>query len=161
MATNKILIIAPAWVGDMVMAQALFKLLKQREPTVTIDVLALPWAQSLLARMPEVNNVLTMPLGHGQLQLQQRWQLGRSLRAEAYQQAIVLPNSWKSALVPFAARIPQRTGWLGELRFGLLNDARRLDKNQLPLMVQRFLALGVSFPHKQETKILEPDIINH
>lgn len=139
---TKILIIGPAWVGDMVMSQALLKRLKADNPDCLIDVLAPGWSGALLERMPEVRRALSMPLGHGQFGLVQRWQLGKSLRAEGYDQAIVLPNSWKSALVPFAARIPQRTGWLGEWRFGLLNDVRYLDKEKLPLMVQRFLALA-------------------
>lgn len=144
MSPGKVLIVGPAWVGDMVMAQALFKLLKKQNPEVTIDVLAPAWSGALLERMPEVRRALTMPLGHGQLALRQRWQLGVTLRKQDYQQAIVLSNSWKSALVPFTARIPLRTGWLGEWRFGLLNDVRYLDKKLLPLMVQRFLALGVN-----------------
>ena len=143
MSNKKILIIGPAWVGDMVMAQALFKLIKQQNPATIIDVLAPAWSRPLLARMPEVRQALVMPLGHRQLQLKLRWQLGKALRAEKYDQAIVLPNSWKSAFVPFAASIPQRTGWLGELRYGLLNDYRHLDKQQVPLMVERFLLLGL------------------
>jgi len=85
-----------------------------------------------------------MPLGHSQLQLNRRWQLGKLLRNKGYQQAIVLPNSWKSSIIPFAARIPLRTGWRGEMRFGLLNNWKTLNKKKLPLMVQRFLALGSS-----------------
>lgn len=138
------LIIGPAWVGDMVMAQTLFKLIKANEPTTIIDVLAPAWSRPLLERMPEINQALAMPLGHGQLGLKQRWQLGRTLRTENYTQSIVLPNSWKSALIPLAAGIPQRTGWRGEMRFGLLNDLRHLDKTRLPLMIQRFLALGLA-----------------
>jgi heptosyltransferase II len=141
-SAKKILIIGPAWVGDMVMSQALLKRLKALDPNCSIDVLAPAWSSALLERMPEVRRALTMPLGHGQFNLMARWRFGKQLRAEKYDHAIVLPNSWKSALVPFAARIPQRTGWLGEWRFGLLNDARRLDKQKIPLMVQRFLALA-------------------
>jgi len=78
--------------------------------------------------------------------LRQRLALGRELRGR-YDQAIVLPNSWKSALIPFWARIPMRTGYLGEMRFGLLTDWRRLDKRLLSMTVQRFVALGL--PRKQ------------
>lgn len=139
---RKILVIGPAWIGDMIMSQSLFKLLKQQDPQAQIDVIAPEWTQALLERMPEVSNAINMPLGHGQLQLKQRWQLGKQLRQQNYDQAIVLPNSWKSAIIPYAAQIPQRTGWIGELRYGLLNDTRRLDKKKLPLMVERFLALS-------------------
>lgn len=139
----KILIIGPAWVGDMVMAQALFMQLKQIQPDVIIDVLAPAWTNALLERMPEVRRAIALPIAHGQFDWKQRWQLGKQLRLEKYDQAIVLPNSWKSALIPFIARIPKRTGWLGEMRFGLLNDARYLNKQSLPLMVQRFVALAL------------------
>lgn len=112
----------------MVMAQSLFIALKQQTPDCLIDVLAPAWSLPLLARMPQVRQGITMPLGHGQFGLSARFRLGRQLQGR-YDQAIVLPNSWKSALVPFFAGIPLRIGYLGELRWGLLNDARRLDKN--------------------------------
>ena len=118
---NKIFIVGPAWVGDMVMAQSLFKLLKQRDPHVIIDVLAPSWSLPLLARMPEVNQAIVMPLAHGQLALKERRRIGKNLRDKGYQQAIVLPNSFKSALIPWWANIPIRTGWLREMRYGLLD----------------------------------------
>ncbi len=124
------------------MAQSLFKVLAESRSGVTIDVLAPGWSRPLLERMPEVAAAVDMPLGHGQLGLRQRWQLGRVLREQQYDQAILLPNSLKSALIPFFARIPQRTGWLGEMRYGLLNDIRRLDKSLLSMTVQRFVALA-------------------
>ncbi|MGB5563065.1 MAG: lipopolysaccharide heptosyltransferase II, partial [Sedimenticolaceae bacterium] len=103
----------------MVMAQSLFKALRAKAPDRPIDVLAPGWSLPLMARMPEVRQGVEMPLGHGRLGLAQRWRLGRSLRGR-YRQAILLPNTWKSAIVPFAARIPRRTGWRGEMRYGLL-----------------------------------------
>ena len=142
MAERRILIIGPSWVGDMVMAQSLFKVLRQQHPACEIDVLAPQWSLPLLERMPEIRRGITMPLGHGQLQLGTRRQLGRELRSQAYDQAIVLPNSLKSALIPFFADIPKRTGWRGEMRFGLLNDIRKLDKQKYPLMIERFVALA-------------------
>jgi heptosyltransferase-2 len=143
-AKEKILIIGPAWVGDMMMAQSLFKLLHQRYPGVILDVVAPAWSAPLLARMPEVNKTITLAAGHGELALGKRYRLGKELRSAKYQQAIVLPNSFKSALVPWWAGIPIRTGWLREMRWGLLNDMRRLDKQRYPLMIERFLALGLA-----------------
>ncbi len=142
--SKKILIVGPAWVGDMVMAQCLFKLLKQRDPDAVIDVLAPQWSLPLLARMPEVSASIVMPLVHGQLGLGERYRLGKRLRANHYDQAIVLPNSLKSALVPWWAGIPRRTGWRGEMRYLVLNDVRRLDKDRYPLMIERFMALGLN-----------------
>lgn len=139
---SKILIIGPAWIGDMMMAQSLFKVIRQQQPDVRLDVLASPWTLPLLARMPEVDNTIDMPLGHGKFELGVRYRLGKFLAAEQYDQAIVLPNSFKSALIPAFAGIPVRTGWRGEMRYILLNDIRLLSKRRYPLMVQRYVALG-------------------
>ena len=138
----KILVIGPSWVGDMMMSQSLYRTLKAEHPTAEIDVMAPAWCRPLLARMPEVNQALSMPLGHGALALGERRRLGRALRANGYDRAYILPNSFKSALVPFFAQVPQRTGWRGEMRYGLLNDIRVLDKAAFPLMVQRYVALA-------------------
>jgi heptosyltransferase-2 len=116
--------------------------LKQRFPNCTIDLLAPPWTISLLKQMPEVNEVIVNPFPHGALQLSARFQLGKALRSRGYDAAYVLPNSIKSALVPFFAKIPRRIGFVGEMRYGLLNDARKLDKEKLPLMVERFAQLA-------------------
>lgn len=140
----KILIIAPSWVGDMVMAQSLFMQLKKQQPNCQIDVLAPAWSQGLLERMPQVSQIFEMPLLHGEVGLKKRFDLGKKLRSEKYNQAIVLPNSWKSALIPFFAQIPKRTGFVGEFRYGLLNDARKLDKSVLTMTVQRFVTLGLN-----------------
>ncbi len=139
---KKILIISPAWIGDIVISQSLLKYIKQRNSETIINVIAPAWSHELYSVMPEINEIFSMPLGHAQFQLKKRWQLGKILRNKKYHQAIILPNSWKSAIIPFAAHIPLRTGWLGEMRFRLLNDWRILNKKKFPLMVQRFLALG-------------------
>lgn len=138
----RILVIAPAWVGDTVMAQPLFMRLKARAPDTRLDVFAPAWVAPILTRMPEVDEVLENPFGHGELRLAERWRLGRRLKSRGYDQAIVLPNSLKSALVPFFAGIPRRTGFVGEGRFALLNDIRRLDGAAYPLMVERFALLA-------------------
>lgn len=140
---QRLLVVGPSWVGDMVMSQVLYRLLAQTRPGVQIDVLAPAWSEPILARMPEVSRALSKRIGHGEPALGRRWKLGRSLRGEGYTQAILLPNSFKSALIPWLARIPRRTGWRGEWRYGLLNDLRVLDERALPLMVQQFAALGL------------------
>ena len=138
----KILILGPAWVGDMVMAQALFKAIKSQNPVASLDVLAPQWTLGLLARMPEIDQAIAFPLEHGELALKKRYQFAKSLRNQQYGQAIVLPNTFKSALIPFWAHIPIRTGWRGEMRYGLLNDIRHLNKEKFPRMVERFIALA-------------------
>ncbi|MDD3883479.1 MAG: lipopolysaccharide heptosyltransferase II [Gallionella sp.] len=139
---HNLLVIAPSWVGDCMLMQPMLMRLKQRHPGCRIDVFAPPWTEKLLRLLPEVDQVITNPFPHGKLLLGQRYWLGKQLREGHYDQVIVLPNSFKSALVPFFGRIPLRTGFVGEMRRGLLNDARVLDKQQLPLMVERFAQLA-------------------
>ena len=138
----KYLIVGPSWVGDMVMAQTLFIAIKQQHPEAIIDVLAPAWSLPIIERMPEVRRGIDMPLGHGKVGLGVRKQLGKSLQTEAYTHAITLPGSFKSALIPFWAKISKRIGWRGEMRYGLLNDLRVLDKPKYPLMVERYVALA-------------------
>lgn len=141
-SSKNILVVGPSWVGDMVMAQSLFIALKRREPDVKIDVVAPDWSLPLIARMPEVRQGIGLSMGHGELRLKQRLQAGRALRNIEYRQAIVLPRSLKSALLPFFARVPVRTGYRGEHRYGLINDMRRMP-DVLDQTVKRFVALGL------------------
>ncbi|EOX4279470.1 lipopolysaccharide heptosyltransferase II [Vibrio cholerae] len=137
----KILVIGPSWVGDMVMSQSLYTTLKQQHPDALIDVMAPGWCKPILERMPEVNRAIEMPLGHGEFNLLGRREIGKSLREFKYDHAYVLPNSAKSALIPWFANIPLRTGWRGELRYGLLNDLRP-NKKAFQYMVERYVALA-------------------
>lgn len=139
----KILVVGPSWVGDTVLAQPLFKLLHARHTGLALDVLAPRWTFSLLERMPEVRRAIESPFLHGDLKLGERRRLGHALRAEGYDQAIVLPRTFKSALVPFFAGIRTRTGYIGEVRHWILTDARRLDEERLPQMAQRYAALAL------------------
>jgi heptosyltransferase-2 len=138
---DKVLVVGPSWVGDMVMAQSLYKLLRQESPGAEIHVVAPPWSLPVLERMPEVARGIELAIGHGELGLGRRLALARQLRAERYARAIVLPRSLKAALVPWLARVPLRTGFRGEWRYGLLNDVRALDAS-LDQTVKRFVALG-------------------
>ena len=140
-SADKILIVGPSWVGDMVMAQALYKLLRRDSPSAEIHVVAPPWSLPVLERMPEVARGVELDVGHGELRLGRRRQVGRALRAQRYARAIVLPRSAKAALVPWFAKVPRRTGFRGEWRYGLLNDVRSLDA-RLDQTVKRFVALG-------------------
>lgn len=157
-AENRILVTGPSWVGDMVLAQSLFKILKVQNPAVEIEVAAPGWTLPLLDRMPEVNQTIPLPFSHGKLDLNERAKIGKSLRGR-YTQAILLTNSLKSAIMPFMARIPRRTGFLGEYRYGLLNDIRLLDKEKMPRTVDRFVALGLKPEESPPVPIPEPHLI--
>jgi heptosyltransferase II len=132
---QRVLVIAPNWIGDALMAQPLLMRLKQSGANV--HVLAPEWVAPVVRRMPEVDEVIAAPFRHGPLQLGSRWRLGRSLKRRGYDAAFVLPNSWKSALVPFFARIPKRIGYVGELRYGLLNSLHRTEQSSMVLHYAR------------------------
>lgn len=152
-----ILVIGPSWVGDMMMSHSLYQQLKIQYPNCQIDVMAPNWCKPLLARMPEVRQALEMPLGHGAFELGTRYRLGKALRNQ-YDMAIILPNSLKSAFIPFFAKIAHRRGWKGESRYILLNDLRA-NKKDYPMMVQRYVALAFeknSVPPAEAIHVLTP-----
>jgi len=155
---TRILVVGPAWVGDMVMAQSLFITLKQQIPNAKIDVIAPSWSVPLLKRMPEVNQAIELPVGHKQLKLLTRYSIGKSLRENHYDRSIVTPRSYKSALIPFFAKAKQRTGYRGEMRYGVLNDIRQLDKSILKQTVQRYVALGLARNAQQAPDIPFPKL---
>lgn len=138
----KALIVAPSWIGDTIMAQPLFARLQTEHPGLQLDALAPRWVAPVLQRMAGIGDVVDSPFGHGQLSLKARWRLARQLAERGYDAAYVLPNSLKSALLPFMAGIPKRIGFIGESRYGLINVRHRLDKQALPLMVERFAQLA-------------------
>ncbi len=139
--TQKILIIAPAWLGDMVMAHSLIQVIQQHNPEASLAILAPSSTLQITELMPEISIRFLIPDQHGQFNLKARFKLARQLRAQKFTAAYVLPNTWKSALIPFLAGIPKRIGALGEQRYFLLNDLRKGVK-KLPLMVQRYVTLA-------------------
>lgn len=159
MNAKKVLIVAPNWVGDMMMAQSLMISLKQQNPATKIDVLAPAWTKALTSRMPEVNQAILSPFKQGSLDFGVRFQLGKKLKEANYEEAYILPNSFKSALVPFFAGIAKRVGWCGEARFGLLTDMRFLDKKAYPLMVQRFAALAYPAKSNLGKELYRPRLV--
>ena len=154
---KRTLIIAPNWLGDCLMAQPLLTRLKARQPSIDIDVLAVPAVAPVFRRMPEVTAVLEEDFRHGQLGLGRRWRLGRALRGR-YSQAFVLPNSWKSALLPFFADVPLRVGYAGESRFGLVNVLHRNPESTAPREpMARFYAQLAETPGRKITgEIAQP-----
>lgn len=135
--------VGPSWVGDMVMAQSLLKLLAARRPDTPIDMLAPQWSLPIIERMPEVRQGIVMPTRHAEIGIGKRFRVARQLRDNDYQQAIVLPRSLKAALVPWFAGISRRTGYRGEMRYLLINDVRPFDKAVLNQTVKRFCSLGL------------------
>ena len=140
----KILIVGPSWVGDAVMAQTLYKLIKDSNKDAQIEVLSPNWSMPILERMEEVSRSIISPFNHGELKIKARFDFGKQLREEGYERAIVMTNSLKSSLIPFFAKIPVRTGWLGEMRIGLINDLRAKEMSNYPLMIEQFAKLSIN-----------------
>ncbi|MBK9116148.1 MAG: lipopolysaccharide heptosyltransferase II [Betaproteobacteria bacterium] len=141
---ERILIVAPSWVGDAILSEPLVALLREPYEDPIVDVLVNAWCAPVYARMRGIRRIIENPIGHGKLDLAGRRRLARTLKGEGYTHAFVLPNSWKSALVPWLAGIPKRVGYRGEARFALLTDARPLDRKAKPRLVERFAALAVA-----------------
>ncbi|MEO6353157.1 MAG: lipopolysaccharide heptosyltransferase II [Burkholderiaceae bacterium] len=136
------LVISPNWIGDAVMAQPLLQLLQQQSPQQPIDVLAPTWVAPVWRAMREVDTVLESPFKHGMLQLRDRRAFAKMLQQRGYGKAYILPNTLKFALIPWLARIPQRIGYRGEMRYGLLNVMHRDDRLVPRPMVSFYAALA-------------------
>ncbi len=163
----RLLAVTPNWLGDMVMSASLLQALKAELPDLHITTLAPAFARPVLERMPVVDNCIDSPFGHGGLQWSARRQFARTL--PDFDAALVLPNSFKSALIPWMAGIPRRVGWRGEFRFGVLTHHRPLVRPEFPLMVDRYRALAEHFgvqPGDQQPRLralnpnpVDPDLL--
>lgn len=154
---QRVLVIAPNWIGDALMAQPL--LMRLKRSGANVHVLAPEWVAPVVRRMPEVDEVIAAPFRHGPLQLGSRWGLGRSLKRRGYDAAFVLPNSWKSALVPFFARIPKRIGYVGELRYGLLNLLHRTEQSSMVLHYARLAGEPDTPLGRPELRVSQEEIL--
>ena len=160
---ERTLVVAPSWVGDAILSEPLIARLRELRGENEIDVLTPAWCAPVFARMRGVRRVIESTIRHGEVGWSERRRLARELRAERYTRTVVLPNSWKSALIPWLAGIPRRTGYVGELRWGLINDARRLDERAAPRLVDRYAALAAppgGFFTPASSPVLVPSVEN-
>jgi heptosyltransferase-2 len=139
---SPILLVPYMWIGDFVRCHTVVKLLKQRFPARPIDVLTTAMVSPLLDYMPGIRQGIIVDLPRRRLALGQHHALAQRLRREGYGQALVMPRTWKSALALYLAGIPQRTGFVGEGRFGLINDLR-WGERRLPRMIERCATLAL------------------
>ena len=130
------------WIGDFVRCHTVVRLLNQRFPEQPVDVLTTSMVAPLLDYMPGVRKGIVVDLPRTRLALGQHRALARRLRAEGYGQALIMPRTWKSALAPALAGVPERIGFMGEARFGLVNDLR-FGERRLARMVDRCAALAL------------------
>jgi heptosyltransferase II len=136
------LVVAPNWIGDAIMAQPLLALLKSNDKNGQIDVLAPAHIVPVFEAMAEVNEVIVAPQSPGKLQLRERLSLAGRLRRLGYERCYVLPNSMKSALVPWLAGIPVRIGHRGEARYWLINRSYDAQGSHRPPMVEHYARLA-------------------
>ncbi len=139
---HRILVIAPNWIGDAVMSQPLLAAIQNAYPHAAIDVLATPWVAPVYRACSEVSELIEADLRHGQLQWGIRRALATQIKKRNYASCYVLPNSLKSALIPWLANIPVRVGYQGELRRFLLTETKaNSPKTQRIPMVEHYASL--------------------
>ncbi|MEI7531643.1 MAG: lipopolysaccharide heptosyltransferase II [Betaproteobacteria bacterium] len=163
------LVIAPNWIGDAVMTEPLLRNLQASG--LEIDVLATPWVSAVYKLFPSVSEVIQADFQHGFLQFKQRLMIAKSLKLNKYDQAYILPNSFKSLLIPLFAKIPNIFGYSGELRnLFLTKSLPNPPKQQRPPMVEHYFNLSVLNPlnhqshslihsHLPSLKIKEEDLL--
>ena len=143
---NRILIIAPSWLGDAVMTHSLIRKLAQTHLKASIDVFSADALKVIFKQMPEIDRVIENPFSHGEFNIRARLRIAREIKSCEYDVAYILPNSLKSALIPFFAKIPNRVGYTGESRYGLINRRHVVDKNKYPLLASQYLQLAKIHP---------------
>ncbi len=154
MGIKNTLIIAPQWIGDAVMTEPLLRRLHARGEQLSVG--ALPWVAPVYRAMPQVAEVIEFPFAHGGLQFRERRAIAKRMEGR-FEKAYVLPNSLKSALLPFLASIPQRIGYFGEARIGLLTQRLKNPKNKPP-MVAFYSALSGEAGIEQDQPQLSVDL---
>ncbi|MBR1219652.1 lipopolysaccharide heptosyltransferase II [Bradyrhizobium sp. U87765 SZCCT0131] len=138
--TRPLLIVPYMWIGDFVRGHTVVRVLKQRWPNRPVDILATSLVAPLLDYMPGVRKGIVWNLPRSRLALRQQWELAQVLRAEGYGTALMMPRTWKCAIAPALAGIPERVGFVGEVRFGLINDWR-WGERALPRLIDKKVAL--------------------
>ena len=141
MPTQKLLIIPQNWLGDIVMSQTLLKKIKSDNPKTSIDILVNSSLKNLVERMPEINKVIILDCNHRELGLFKRLRLAKEIKKSSYDRSIVLSRSLKSSLIPYFAKIPIRTGELGELRYLLINDLKEFSKESRRKTASRYISM--------------------
>ncbi len=140
--TRPILIVPYMWIGDFVRGHTVVRVLKQRWPNRPVDLLVTSLCAPLVDYMPDVRAGIVWDLPRRQLALGKQWGLAAQLRERGYATALVMPRTWKAALAPALAGIPERVGFVGEARFGLLNQWRWGEK-ALPRFIDKNAALAL------------------
>lgn len=156
---SPILIVPYMWIGDFVRCHSVVRLLRERFPDRSVDMLATRLCAPLADYMPGVRRAIVVDLPRKRLAFSQHRKLAERLKAEGYGSALIMPKTWKSALAPFLAGIPERTGLVGEARFVVLNDLRFGSRRHLPRMVDECASLALPPGSKLPAKWPAPELI--
>jgi heptosyltransferase II len=154
---SPILVVPYMWIGDFVRCHSVVKLLRARFPNRPVDILATTLCAPLADYMLGVRQAIIADLPRGRIALAKQKTVAERLKREAYGTALVMPSTWKSTLAPFLAGIPERVGWVGEVRFLLLNDAR-FGRLKLPRMVDQCAALALPRGAKLPVEWPKPEL---
>ncbi|MBR0801526.1 lipopolysaccharide heptosyltransferase II [Bradyrhizobium jicamae] len=163
---SPVLVVPYMWIGDFVRGHTVVRVLRKRWPNRPVDVLVSRQCAPLVDYMPGVRKGIVIDLPRGRLALARQWALAAELRARAYSTVLVLPRTWKAAIAPTLAGIPERVGFFGEARFGLINAVRWGEK-KLPRFIDKNAALalpdGAALPPEWPVPQLEvpPDEVAH
>ena len=155
--TRPILIVPYMWIGDFVRGHTVVRVLKQRWPNRPVDMLATTLCAPLVDYMPGVRAGVVWDLPRSRLALSSQWHLAAKLQERGYGTALVMPRTWKSAIAPALAGIPERVGFVGEVRFGLLNHWRWGEK-ALPRMIDKKASLALPAGTKPPAEWPEPQL---
>lgn len=138
----KVLVRLPNWMGDAIMATPALRALRAGLAGAEIVVMGKGSALPMLEGAPWFDRAIPVPPARGALA---PLRAGRALRGERFDLAVILPNSWSSALVAFAAGIPRRLGYANDGRGILLTESlpvRRAGRLRTVGMVDYYLALA-------------------
>jgi heptosyltransferase-2 len=141
-AARPVLIVPYVWIGDFVRCHSVVRLLRQLDPARPVDIVSSTLCAPLADYMPGVRRAIVADLPRRRLGIAKQIELARALRAGGYGQALIMSRKWKAALAPALAGIPVRTGFIGEVRLGLLNDLR-FGERSLPRMIDQMGALAL------------------
>ncbi|HVV41631.1 MAG TPA: lipopolysaccharide heptosyltransferase II [Nitrobacter sp.] len=155
--TRPILIVPYMWIGDFVRGQTVVRVLRERWPNRPVDILVTSLCAPLVDYMPGVRTGIVWDMPRGRLALARQWALAQQFRARGYGTALVMPRTWKSALAPALAGIPERVGFVGEMRFGLLNRWRWGEK-KLPRMIDQKASLALPEGTTRDAEWPEPQL---
>src|SRR5262249_38102962 len=120
MQLEKILIRGPNWVGDAVLAIPAMKAVREHFPHAEITLLVRPWVAGLFTSVPFIDRVWSEEKPSG---ISDWKRITRHIRNRRFDLAVLLPNSFESALMMFLGAVPRRIGYATDARRWMLTNS--------------------------------------